>query len=74
MTLDREDILAIADAVVERLFGQSREASGSVKTDKTLHPFDPVKYRLAIIDAQNGNTATLKEYLKTYCGPSPRPS
>lgn len=68
MTLDREDIDAIADAVVERLLGR---ATSPAKNAKGLLPFDAVRYRAAIVDARNGNTATLKNYLRTYEAPKP---
>lgn len=64
MTLDREDIQAIADAVVQKLMGQPGEGDN-------LLPYDPVKYKEAIIEAKTGNTKALKEYLKTYRMASP---
>lgn len=59
MTLDREDIQAIADAVVQKLMGQPDGGDN-------LLPYDPVKYKEAIIEAKTGNTKALKEYLKTH--------
>jgi hypothetical protein len=70
MTLDKEDIQAIVEGVVEQLRAESEErrAEGKEQGNEKdgRRPFNPIKFNKAKLELDKGNKREMDEYLFKY--------